>query len=286
MKGLLKLWLGKDEQPKLRFKDLKNQDGLDLIQTIQRAWGREVMDILDKYTDKSDNLCVVGGCALNGITNYDIQQANMFKRTHFIPNPTDCGLSAGAALSAYYKHTDAEFNGYGEYFSPYVGSKAFDLDNLPELQKEYPNREVSEDELPRVLAKLISQDQIVGVIRGGYEIGPRALGNRSILCNPLNRNMRDILNEKVKHREWFRPFAPVATAEDAKKYFTHTEDIPYMSVICYTREEFREDLPAITHVDGSARLQTVTREQNTYLYDTLKEFEKITGKPILVNDFF
>jgi carbamoyltransferase len=112
------------------------------------------------------------------------------------------------------------------------------------------------------------------------------LGNRSIFCNPLNRNMKDILNSKVKHREWYRPFAPLVTAEHAVKYFTSVDDIPYMSVICYTQKEYRDALPSITHVDGSARLQTIRKEQNIFIYDFLKEFEKLSGFPIVLNTSF
>jgi carbamoyltransferase len=98
--------------------------------------------------------------------------------------------------------------------------------------------------------------------------------------------MKDILNSKVKHREWYRPFAPIVTAEGASKYFTSVADIPYMSVICYTREEYRDILPSITHVDGSARLQSVNKDQNGFIYDLLKEFEKLSGYPIILNTSF
>ena len=137
--------------------------------------------------------------------------------------------------------------------------------------------------MPAVMAKLIHQDLILGYISGGYEVGPRALGHRSILCNPLNPKMREILNDKVKHREWYRPFAPMVTEEDAQKYFTNTAPVPYMSVICNTREEYREKLPSITHVDGSARIQTVNPSQNPFIHGVLKEFEKLSGMPIILN---
>jgi carbamoyltransferase len=98
--------------------------------------------------------------------------------------------------------------------------------------------------------------------------------------------MRDLLNDKVKHREWYRPFAPVATAEDAERYFTNVDEIPYMSVICHTRPEWADRLPAVTHVDGSTRLQTIRRDQNAFLYDALKEFERLSGVPIMLNTSF
>jgi carbamoyltransferase len=98
--------------------------------------------------------------------------------------------------------------------------------------------------------------------------------------------MRELLNDKVKHREWYRPFAPVATAEDAARYFTNVDEIPYMSVICYTRDEWRDRLPAVTHVDGSTRLQTIRRDQNAFVHDALREFERLAGVPIMLNTSF
>lgn len=258
----------------------------DLAKTVQLVWTEKVLELLKHYSHISDNLCVGGGCALNGITNSAIQQSGLFKEIHFVPNPSDCGLSAGAALYVNYKYGETTFNGYDGYFSPYLGQEPFDYSNLSEFKRMYPHRILMPTETPSTLAQLIYADRIVGVIRGRSEIGPRALGNRSILCNPLNPNIRDILNDKVKHREWYRPFAPVATAEDAHKYFTNISDIPYMSVICYTRSEYADFLPAITHVDGSSRLQTIRREHNSFLWDTLKEFERLSGVPIMLNTSF
>ncbi|RJQ14859.1 hypothetical protein C4553_00160 [Candidatus Parcubacteria bacterium] len=279
-------FLGRVSNKNFEFPNLDNKDAQDLAQTVQHAWTDEVLKLLKKCEGVSENLCVIGGCALNGITNYAIEQSGMFKNIHFLPNPTDCGLASGAALHTYWKISGEKFNGYGEYFSPYLGLEAFDLAELPKLKNQYPSKIIDEKNLPDILAKLLSQDIIVGVIRGRYEVGPRALGNRSILCNPLNPDMRDILNDKVKHREWYRPFAPVVTAEDSHKYFTAQNDVPYMSVICYTKPEWQKKLPSITHVDGSARIQTVRRPHNQFLYDTLKAFEKIAGVPILLNTSF
>lgn len=270
----------------LRLQGVEDKNGQSLARTVQSAWSNEVLELLKKHSGISRNICIVGGCALNGITNYAVQESGMFEKCHFVPNPSDCGLSSGAALYVYHSASGNSFSGYEQYLTPYLGSEAFDLDELPALKKVYPNVTVDEADLPRRLAALLARDLIIGVVRGKYEIGPRALGNRSILCNPINRNMKDIINSKVKHREWYRPFAPVVTAEDSSKYFTNSDDIPYMSVICYTRPEYREVLPSITHVDGSARVQTVRRDQNQYLYDTLKEFEKQTGYPILLNTSF
>ena len=258
----------------------------DICKTAQRAWSECVINLVEQHRETSKNLCIVGGCALNGVTNYQIQKKLLFDKYHFIPNPTDCGLSVGAAFYSYYKYSKEKFTGYKGYFSPYLGEEAYDRDKILQLESQYNHRKIEKENVPQELAKLICDNKIVGVVRGRYEIGPRALGNRSILCNSQNKDMRDILNEKVKHREWYRPFAPVCTAEDSKKYFTNDCEIPYMSVICYTRDEFKDLLPSITHVDGSCRLQTVTEDQHSFLYSTLREIEKINGHPIVLNTSF
>jgi carbamoyltransferase len=279
MKGML----GMASVHELRLPGPEHKDSQDLAATVQEAWTEEVMNLIKNHKSNYQNLCIVGGCALNGTTNYVIDKSDLFENTHFIPNPSDCGLAGGAALYAYYSLHEHEFAGSKEYYSPYLGSEIFDKDKLESLKDKYPHKEISPEIFPAVLAKLISKDLIVGYIRGRYEIGPRALGNRSILCNPLNPNMRDILNDKVKHREWYRPFAPMVTEEDSHKYFTNPRPVPYMSVICDTRDEYREKLPSITHVDGSARIQTINPGQHPIIYKALKEFEKITGMPIFLN---
>ncbi len=270
----------------VRLPGPENKLSQSLAQTVQSVWADEVVKMLHPYRKLSKHLCIVGGCALNGITNYALQESGMFDKIHLVPNPSDCGLSAGVALYVEYKYGGATFRGYGRYYSPYLGQEPFDMADLPSLKARFPHREFEEEKITGTVAALIKEDYIVGVIRGRYENGPRALGNRSILCNPTNRDMKDIINSKVKHREWYRPFAPVVAAENAGKYFTCKDEIPYMSVICYTRPEYRQVLPSITHVDGSARVQTVTRDQNEFLYNLTKEFEKLSGFPILLNTSF
>lgn len=271
----------------LRLNGPEDKTAQNFAATIQSVWTEAVIELLKPYFGKYENLCVVGGCALNGVTNYEIQQLGVFKETHFIPNPSDCGLSAGAALYVYWNMGDnGTFDGYGEYYSPYLGSEVFDKNDLPTLRNQYPHLDLEADRVAAILAGLVYADNMVGVIRGRYEVGPRALGNRSILCNPLNKDMKDIVNKKVKHREWYRPFAPIAISEGAANYFTNTSDIPYMSVICYTKPEYRQILPSITHVDGSSRLQTVGQDAHPFMHKTLKEFEKLSGMPIMLNTSF
>ncbi|MBX4206172.1 hypothetical protein KW784_00020 [Candidatus Parcubacteria bacterium] len=279
----VKLFFGLIHQDELRLLGPKDKDSQDLAATVQVAWTEEVMRLLREHKGGNANLCVVGGCALNGTTNYEIEKSGLFDKVHFIPNPSDCGLASGAALHVYYGKLGNAFEGSKEYYSPYLGSLPYDLDKLEGLKGRYPHKDVSEADLPGILARLVAADLIVGLVSGRYEVGPRALGNRSILCNPLNPEMREILNDKVKHREWYRPFAPMVAEEDAQTYFTNKAAVPYMSVICDTREEYRDKLPSITHVDGSARIQTVNPSQNPLIYQALKEFGKLKGMPIFLN---
>jgi carbamoyltransferase len=139
---------------------------------------------------------------------------------------------------------------------------------------------------PSILVDDLEKGKIVGVVRGNSEHGPRALGNRSIICSPAISDMKDILNEKVKHREWYRPFAPVVRLEDVSEYFEWDRESRWMSFCPKVKEEWRERLPAITHVDNTARVQTVTREQNEWLYDLLTNFKEKTGIGVLLNTSF
>mgnify|MGYP001352000005 CR=1 FL=1 len=266
--------------------ELTDRNTQNLAKTFQAAWTECVIKLLEQFQETNKNLCIVGGCALNGITNFEINKRLKFEKIHYIPNPSDCGLSVGAALNSYYSNSKIVFKGYKTFYSPYLGLKTFDYEKDLNVSKDLTCTKINLKEFLPSLANIILDDKIVGLINDRYEIGPRALGNRSILCNPLNVKMKEILNEKVKHREWYRPFAPVCSEEDAQKYFTNLAPIFYMSEICYTKEKYRKILPSITHVDGSCRLQTVNNNQNLILWSLLKEFEKISGFPILINTSF
>jgi carbamoyltransferase len=132
----------------------------------------------------------------------------------------------------------------------------------------------------------LSEGRIVGWFQGRSEFGPRALGNRSILADPRRAEMKDHLNKRVKHRQSFRPFAPIVLAERSREIFAGDQDSPFMMLAATVRPEWREKIPAIVHVDGTARLQTVRQEDNPILYALLKEFEAITGVPVLLNTSF
>ena len=147
-------------------------------------------------------------------------------------------------------------------------------------------KEYKSQELLKKTAKLIYQNKIIGWFQGRMEWGPRALGARSILANACNPKMKDILNKKVKHREEFRPFAPVCPIEDASEYFEIMDETPFMLKVCYVKKDKQKLIPAVTHIDETARLQTIRREVNSKYYDLLKEFKKLSGVPVIVNTSF
>ena len=234
---------------------------------------------------KSKNLCLAGGVALNSVANGKLTRMTPFKNVYIPPAPSDPGAAVGAATMVYHqllgKPRSAAMDrpDLGPGFSS-EEVKQF-LDSKGVVYKEMP-----EKELVKTVAKLLWENKVVGWFHGRMEFGERALGNRSILANPCNPKMKDILNLKVKHREQFRPFAPVVTAEDAAKIFDVDIEVPFMSFVYPVRKEMRAKLPAITHVDGSGRLQTIRKEANRKYYEVIKEFEKHSGIPVLVNTSF
>jgi carbamoyltransferase len=142
------------------------------------------------------------------------------------------------------------------------------------------------EQICRDTAKLLAEQRVIGWFQGASEFGPRALGNRSLLADPRKAEMKDILNRRVKHRQAFRPFAPIVLAERAREVFEGEEDSPFMLIAKHVRPEWRDRIPAIVHVDGTARVQTVREETNPMLYRLLREFEALTGVPVLVNTSF
>jgi carbamoyltransferase len=230
---------------------------------------------MDQYKDLP--VCITGGCGLNILLNTRLVEE--FNEEVFVgPDPNDCGIALGLMLDKIKPKEAVDVT--------YSGTKLLDLDILADyLQTTYQNFKGDILDIDTLVQDL-SQGKIVGVARGRAEHGPRALGNRSIICNPSIPNMKDILNEKVKHREWYRPFAPVVRLEDVNKYFHWDKESRWMSFCPKVKEEWREKLAAITHVDGTARVQTVTREQNEWLYDLLTKFEEKTGIGVLLNTSF
>ncbi|HLD97661.1 MAG TPA: carbamoyltransferase [Candidatus Nanoarchaeia archaeon] len=259
----------------------------DIAASLQKV----VEDVIFKAVNhlyeltKTTNLCLAGGVALNSVANGKLTRATPFTKIYVPPAPSDPGAAVGAATVVYHmllgKPRTAAMDrpDLGPGYSHEMIKKFLD-------SKGIAYKELAEKELIKTVGGLLWENKVIGWFQGRMEFGERALGNRSILANPCNPEMKDILNLKVKHREQFRPFAPVVTAEDAKDYFEVDIEVPFMSFVYPVRKDKQKLLPAITHVDGSGRLQTIRREANQRYYDVIKEFEKHSKVPILVNTSF
>ena len=229
------------------------------------------------------NLCMAGGVALNSCGNGRILKEGKIKNIYIQPASADDGASLGAAMYV-------AVNEHGHRLKnitrmPYYGMDI--SDTIDEDLLERLNLDIEKLKNPPLeIAQLIFDGKIIGFAQGKAEFGPRALGNRSILADPRIADNKKRLNEIIKKREWFRPFAPVVTIEDAGKYFDGCVESPHMLLVFDVKEEFIEKLPAITHVDNTARVQTLRREDNEYLYNILKEFEVLSSYPMLLNTSF
>ena len=249
----------------------------NIAATSQKAFENTFYTLAQKYLDKYPDMPVgmSGGCALNVLLNTKLAYRRGGK-VFVPPNTSDCGMSVGAIL--WYlnpqEQVDLTYSGLpimDEYLlTNYVNSYSFAVQDNVSIKE---------------LAGYISEGHIVGVLRGNGEHGSRALGNRSIICSPTG-NMKDIINFKVKKREWYRPFAPVVRLEEVSKYFDFEYESRHMTYAAPVREEYKAVIPAVTHEDGTGRLQTVTAEQNRMLYDLITEFEAITGVGVLLNTSF
>lgn len=252
----------------------------DLIEDVFLGLSRRASTIT-----QSKNLCIAGGCGLNGVSNNKILQDKRFEHIFIQPASSDAGIPLGCALWGYY--------GLKKQKRDYVMSHAY-------LGREYTESEIL-DALKHTAgitykksvsiaddtARLLKEEKIIGWFQGRSEYGPRALGSRSILCNPQRKEMKDILNERVKHREGWRPFAASILKERACDYFEFEyEESPFMLMVPQMRENKKKSMGALVHIDGTCRIQTVTKEDNGIYYDLIKAFERQTGLPLVLNTSF
>lgn len=271
---------------KAAFKGPEDPEAQNFAASYQVAWSNVVQNMVGELIDATQiaNLCMTGGAALNGSTNYDVSNMDAVTGLHLIPHPSDVGIAAGAALYTYYSYQGVEWKGAAEPLNPYLGVPILDLDRLETFAVE---RSASQPaDLAAEVARRLADGQVVALMQGASEIGPRALGNRSILCDARDAGMKDFINNRVKRREWYRPVAPVVQVEKFRQIFTSDIETPYMSMICEVHDEYREQIPAAIHVDGTARVQTLRRDINPLLWQILEEFEKITGVGVLINTSF
>jgi carbamoyltransferase len=273
----------------------KRQQGqeLDQFYTDIAASGQKVVeDVIVKIaahlhkTFATSYLTIAGGVGLNSVANWRIMQKTGFKDVFIQPASGDSGGALGAAIG-FYNLTLAKPRKYRmnhALLGPGYGDDEIQtfLDGWGVHYQEITD----EEKLVVAAAKMLAEDKVIGWFQGRMEFGPRALGNRSILANPKNPRMKEILNSKVKFRESFRPFAPSVIREEAAEYFDISIDAPYMLLIPDVHPDKRSLLPAITHVDGTARLQTVDAETNPRYHRLLKAFKNIAGVPVLLNTSF
>jgi carbamoyltransferase len=288
------------------------QIDMDLARSVQ-----EVIEIVlnnmarfARQETGASKLCLAGGVALNCVANSKILNQGLFEDIWIQPAAGDAGGALGAALAVWYQYlgnTRAETVEYDQQKGSYLGPEYSDADILTFLQQEHiPFKKYAETELLEQAAGLIADGKVIGWFQGRMEYGPRALGTRSILGDARNPEMQKRMNLKIKFRESFRPLAPAVLAEEADNYFVFDRESPYMLFTAGVKPELRRDmtadeksrfgldklnvvrssLPAITHIDYSARLQTVHRETNPGFWRLLKAFQKLTGCAVIINTSF
>lgn len=275
-------------------KEISNNDNLtfkrNFAASVQKVYEYFFLKILAKLKNKnfSENLVFAGGCALNSSANRLITLTEKyFKKIYITYAPGDNGGALGAALEVSAKYNDKKAN----LTNPYLGPKYENNDIKKILQSYTSNKNLSysyidDKELFNETSKLISEGNVIGWFQGRMEFGPRALGNRSILADPRNPNMKDIINLKIKRRESFRPFAPSVLKNFEREWFESNSYSPYMSSLSNVLKHKKLIVPAITHFDGTARLQSVDYKMNPRFYELLKSFYKLTNVPILLNTSF
>jgi len=264
----------------------------DLASTLQARLEEVYLGMLKKLAAKTGAkaVCLAGGVAFNCVANGKIFDATPFEQVYVHPAAGDAGLAVGAAYYVWHQilgqpRSFVMNHAYwGPGYSPEQVRAAVAASSVS--QGGYTIAELHEEELLRRTAAIIAEGKILGWYQGRAEWGPRALGNRSIVADPRRPEMKEILNRRIKHREIFRPFAPSILAEKTGQWFDKSHPSPFMSLAYSVLPEKRDAIPAPTHVDGTGRLQTVTREANPRFYALIREFERQTGVPVVLNTSF
>lgn len=271
-----------EKSPAMRhWEDLawRVQDDTENVLLARARWLRE--------TTGAKNLCLAGGVALNCVANGRLAREAGFENVWIQPAAGDDGIAIGCAYYGWLEILKQRRGFVMEH--AYVGRSYSDKEIDAALSKLMVRIQVDarrSGDICRDTAKLLADQKVIGWFQGPSEFGPRALGNRSLLADPRQAGMKDILNSRVKHRQAFRPFAPIVLAERMKEIFEGDEESPFMLIAKPVRPEWRDKIPAIVHVDGTARVQTVREETNPILYRLLKQFETLTGVPALINTSF
>jgi carbamoyltransferase len=266
----------------------------DLARSTQAIYEEAFFHLLTTMQERFGlkDLALAGGCAMNSVANGKVRRITPFQRVYVQAAAGDAGGAIGSAFAVWHKLGGKRgFSMRHAYWGP-----AFDAGEIARLIDEHraqivsTNCTISEESDTTLLcertARAISEGQVVGWFQGRMEWGPRALGNRSILCDPRRADMKALLNTKIKRRESFRPFAPSILEEQVGEWFEEDDAVPFMMQVFQVREEKRGSIPAVTHVDGSGRLQTVSRDSNPLYHQLISTFRGLTGVPILLNTSF
>ena len=256
-----------------------------IYQREQERISLMLSEMANKFTE-SKNVCTAGGSFLNCNSNEVIIKSGLFENCFFVPPADDSGIPLGCAWYAYQQVANIKET---NQISPYFGRTYFD-DEVEMIISKHPNLQFEKfedfDTLLSIITDRLVNNRVIGWFQGGSEIGPRALGNRSILASPINSWMKDHINHDVKGREWYRPFAPAVLFEHQTEIFDLEYYSPYMLVTSNVRENWKQKIPAVVHIDGSARFQSVTIESNERFYKLIKSFYESTGVPVLLNTSF
>ena len=276
-----------------RFKNEEiSQRHKDIAASVQFQYEKILFHILKSLNDKFPNynrLCLSGGCAQNSLANGKITSVSKFDDVWIQPAAGDAGGALGAALIAYFDETNRRpihmiNSSLGlSYSNEQISEEIENDDRLKSFNVEYIE---SNDDLENLTVEALIDGNVIGFFHGAFEWGPRALGNRSIIVDPRINNMKDLLNEKIKKRESFRPFAPSVLESEVKNWFEKDERVPFMTHVFQIRGDKKSEIPAVTHIDGTGRLQSVTSESNPRYHNIITKFYNNTNVPMILNTSF
>ena len=264
------------------------QDAFDVAAGLQKATEVVCKEIMTPYIEKHNpkHICMSGGVVLNSVMigkMYD--WFPNVEQIYICPVPYDGGLAIGSAQYVYHQILRFPRVQWNDNCTPYLGT-SYGHEEISKAIDDKKDLVSVKNVTDSDVVNLLKEQNIVSVFGGGSESGRRALGNRSILADPRSPKMKDMINEKVKHRQWFRPFAPSILKENVKDYFEKNVDSPYMTTVLKWKKEVRDKVPAVVHLNNTARLQTITENDNKWYYNFIKNFKNKTGVPILLNTSF
>jgi len=264
----------------------------DIASSAQALYEEVFLNLLNSVHRKYqvENLALAGGCAMNSVANGKIILMTKFKKVYVQPAAGDAGGAVGAAMAVASEYKEDYKNIMSHaYWGPKYSNEEIEkiIFSCSQIKLgDYSYKNLEEYDLNPLIAQYLANGEIIGWFQGRCEWGPRSLGNRSILADPRGNNTKEIINSKIKRRESFRPFAPSIKIENVGEWFEVIDDVPFMTQVYQIKKDKRFMIPAVTHVDGSGRLQTVSSSENQKYWKLIDEFHRITGVPILLNTSF